>query len=284
MNIQPFLTSTMEHTAPRLQVLISTINARFSALEHVTHIRHPDLGYLIVHQHANHQDGADITALKNRFRERPDVIVIESYDSGLSRSRNLCLKHATADIVLLADDDVQYQSHFVESILRVFDSVSCDVATFVTEFGTETRYRRKPYRHNIISILGVSSIETAFRLAPIKTKGIRFDENFGLGSAHPISEEAIFLKDCISNKLNVIYMPEVIASHHHKSSGVDWNNKRIWFSKGAVFRRLYGFAGILFIPVLGLTKWRHYKPYYSLFDFLKCNIESFCRFKPNTIR
>ena len=36
---------------------------RFSALEHVTHIRHPDLSYLIVHQHAKPPRWSEISPL-----------------------------------------------------------------------------------------------------------------------------------------------------------------------------------------------------------------------------
>ena len=83
-------------------------------------------------------------------------------------AENLCLKHATADIVLLADDDVQYQSHFVESILRVFDSVSCDVATFGPSLEPKPDIGASPYWHNIISILGVSSIRDSLQIGSQK--------------------------------------------------------------------------------------------------------------------
>lgn len=274
------------HKTTKLQVLLSTINDRFSSVEQVIRLRHPDLSYLIVHQHVEHSDEADVIALKSRLQERPDVRLIESESRGLSISRNICIKNATAEIVLIADDDIQYKPDLVETVLGVFNQDNCDVATFTIQPRSPTRRYRwhEQHRHNNVSILGVSSVEIAFRLASIKRNEIWFDRQFGLGSTYPTSEEAIFLRDCIDSDLKVMFVPEAIAKHDHKSSGEDWSNKQTWFSKGAVFRRMYGYPGILFIVIFALTKWRYYKPFFGLFEFMKKNIENFSEYKALSIK
>ena len=277
----------MEKFTPRLQVLISTINAGFFTLGGITRLQHPDLGYLIVHQQDNYQDDEAVTSLKEKLRERSDIRIVEANHSGLSKSRNTCIENATAEIVLIADDDIEYSEGFVATILNFFDCNSCDVATFmITSSGSSAHrrpYRSLPHRHNAVSILSVSSIEIAFRLTPVKRNKISFDERFGLGSSYPISEEAIFLKDCLSRKLKLISVPRTIVRHQHKSSGTDWSNEKAWFSKGAVFRRMYGPLGILFVFALALKKRAFYKYHYSMSRFILCNIRSFMRFKSDRL-
>ena len=53
------------------------------------------------------------------LREREDVVLTFLKGRGLSRNRNHALAHATADVVLIADDDNRYTA---ESIGNVFDA------------------------------------------------------------------------------------------------------------------------------------------------------------------
>ena len=46
----------------------------------------------------------------------PSVKVLNSFEKGLSRSRNLALKNASANWCLIADDDVVYLKKFEEKI------------------------------------------------------------------------------------------------------------------------------------------------------------------------
>ncbi|MBP6183226.1 glycosyltransferase family A protein, partial [Flavobacterium sp.] len=48
----------------------------------------------------------------------PTVRVINSFEKGLSRSRNLALKNANGKIVLIADDDVVYKKDFDSAIVQ----------------------------------------------------------------------------------------------------------------------------------------------------------------------
>ena len=50
------------------------------------------------------------------------VKYIETTDRGLSRSRNMAIKNATADICILCDNDVEYGYGYEGMILRAFES------------------------------------------------------------------------------------------------------------------------------------------------------------------
>ena len=48
--------------------------------------------------------------------DRPNVKVINSLDRGSPASRNLAIRNATADVCLMADDDIVYQPHLKKHI------------------------------------------------------------------------------------------------------------------------------------------------------------------------
>jgi hypothetical protein len=63
------------------------------------------------------------------------------------------------------------------------------------------------------------------------------------------------------------------------SSGENWANKEVWFSKGAVFRRMYGISGLLVLTALATIKHRLYKRHFSFAAFLGNNLKSFLAYR-----
>jgi len=53
-----------------------------------------------------------------------NVRVINSFDKGISKSRNLALQNAIGKIILIADDDVVYTPGFEKKIISSFNSYS----------------------------------------------------------------------------------------------------------------------------------------------------------------
>ena len=51
-----------------------------------------------------------------------NVEVINSFDKGLSKSRNLALQKASKDLIIFTDDDVVFQSGFDDFVLNAFNS------------------------------------------------------------------------------------------------------------------------------------------------------------------
>ncbi|MCB0744117.1 MAG: glycosyltransferase family 2 protein, partial [Ignavibacteriae bacterium] len=60
---------------------------------------------------------------KKLISDIPNIRVINAFEKGLSKSRNLALKNASCDIVLIADDDVVYEQGFFKIILDAFNSL-----------------------------------------------------------------------------------------------------------------------------------------------------------------
>ena len=53
------------------------------------------------------------------FSDRPNIKVINSFERGSPASRNLAIRNATADVCLMADDDIVYQPHLKHQIETV---------------------------------------------------------------------------------------------------------------------------------------------------------------------
>ena len=60
------------------------------------------------------------------------VTYIESTERGLSRSRNMALKNAEADICILCDNDVEYVDGYEDIILKEFkDNPEADIIVLI---------------------------------------------------------------------------------------------------------------------------------------------------------
>lgn len=180
-------------------------------------------------------------------------------EKGLCKSRNRAINHAKGDIVLLADDDIRFESGIQKKILDQFQKYpDTDIICFQILKGKGVPYKR--YRNSGMQInrwksLRVSSVEIAFRLASIRKKGVIFDEHFGLGTSFPSGEEQVFLKDALDSGLKVRYVPIPIALHEAASSGeTGWNQQDYRQSKGALLFRLFGEFSMFIIPLFALKK------------------------------
>ena len=231
----------------KLNLLIATIDEGIERVAANLPAPFPGVGYIVSHQ---------VTA--EHFRvlpaelKRPDVTVAVLEGRGLSRNRNKALQMADGDIALLADDDAIYRPEHFERVFRVFkEAGGPDVACFkidTPEGEPEYKdYSPEPYSLKEENRHYISSLEIAFRIAPVKEKNIRFDERFGLGSELIKSgEEAVFIFDCIRAGLKVCYIPAYVVEHARESTTKvqdQYSEERVVF-KGAYDARRYGWKSI----------------------------------------
>jgi glycosyltransferase involved in cell wall biosynthesis len=208
---------------------------------------------------------------KERLAEAdvPDNVRIFDYrEKGVARSRNRALDHAEGTIAILCDEDTRMVAGLAQRVERAFAAdPRADILTFkvrTPEGAPYKRYRKARRRHNRLSIVGVSEVEIAFRLDAIRRHGLRFDERFGLGALFPSGEGNILLADALSYGLTVDYFPEDIVVHPFESSGKRFQNHALLFSKGALFRRMFGASGSLVSRAFVLAKYGQYRRFYGL--------------------
>ena len=189
-----------------------------------------------------------------------NINLINVNQIGLSKSRNLAIENAKADICLLADDDIVYENNFESIILNAFNlNPSADIITFKMNDFKGNSFKDYPIikKHNKKSLSFVNSVVIAFRRNSIISNKVFFDENFGLGSTFQTADEYVFLRNALNLNLNIVFHNEVILSHPVDSSGKDVASDRILFAKGALFYKYYN--------ILSFLKLIHYL--YLMFKF-----------------
>lgn len=186
--------------------------------------------------------------------------VFHYQETGLSRSRNRALQHATADLCLIGDDDVSYPESAAAIVAEAFlHNPSADIITFQT-FTPDgvpfKRYGTRQHWHTSRSIMRVTSCEIALKTRAVRSAGLRFDEQFGLGADFPTGEENIFLLDALRRGLHILYIPVPVAVHPAYSSGGDFLNHELIAAKGAMFRRMFGAASWVVALAFACKKYR----------------------------
>ena len=172
------------------------------------------------------------------------IKLINKNEIGLSKSRNLAIHSSTADICLLADDDVVYEKDFDKIILNAFsNNPNADIITFMMKDFDGKLFKKYPKKklHDKKTLSSVNSVVIAFKRDSIISNNIKFDNNFGLGSIFQTADEYVFLRGAMDSNLNIIFQNEVILSHDIISSGKDAASDRVLFAKGALFYKYYNF-------------------------------------------
>ncbi|MDE6860122.1 MAG: glycosyltransferase family 2 protein [Duncaniella sp.] len=149
--------------------------------------------------------------------------VINTTERGLSKSRNLAIKNAIGDICLLCDDDEILENDYVYKIKSAFNNhPNFSVISF--RFNMPSNYyMTKTFWNeskviNYKTALKISSWQIAFRKKDITLNNIHFDEKIGSGVTKAGGEEKIFLHNCLSYNLKVMYVPITIGNMTFQAS------------------------------------------------------------------
>ena len=192
--------------------------------------------------------------------ERSDVEVFALPGLGLSRNRNHCLKHASADICLICDDDCRYTPEALRAVVDTFaQNPQLDIATFIAKNDTEPK-RYPPVRFNLKKRMKgfyVISFEMAFRRKSV-VGTVGFDERFGLGAElFGAGEESIFISDAIRAGLHCEYFPIEVVAHLGPTTAVTrCADEKVLRANGAVLYRCFHATMWLRLPLMA---WRVHK-------------------------
>ena len=238
-----------------LNILIACYNDSVAEVPEIFLAQRGDVRYIVSHQMSRDyaDDHPELASRISRALDRSDVVYSAFVGKGLSQNRNRCLD-VLADclksefpsgqssdgagiaaaalkdqLCVIADDDVRYGEKSPERIIALFsENPSADIVAFriATPPGQPPfkEYPEARFRVKKVPVYGrfcFSSIELAFRLSSVLSGGIRFDENFGLGSAvwPEGGEESVFLSDCLSSGMRMEYFPEYLVTHPYESTG-----------------------------------------------------------------
>lgn len=173
----------------------------------------------------------------------PTIRVINSFEKGLSKSRNLALKNAIGKIILIADDDVVYKKDFDSAIVQAYNQYGNKaVISFCIEKPNGLLFKKyfpkAKMNLGLMELFNVLSIEISLNKSVLDKIGVKFDENFGLKSAFEMGEEAIFLSDIKNKFQQITFVPSVIASHPEVSSTDKFDFAQRYYIQGAFLYRV----------------------------------------------
>ena len=173
------------------------------------------------------------------------IKVLNVFEKGLSKSRNLALEKATKKLVIFTDDDVVFQQKFDKKIIQSFNA-NTEHDGFRFQYLNSQGNLAKKYPRTFQSkltqfeILNTSSVELVFKRESLKKANLKFDVNFGLGAEFFMGEEAIFVSDGIKKGLKIGFIPEKLLSHSQPSTGHKTTISKVYFIQSAVFYRIFG--------------------------------------------
>ena len=171
---------------------------------------------------------------------------------GLTRSRNMAIENATADICMLCDDDEVFVEGYEQKILEAYKNLpQADVIIFKiinlrSSFPDQIQQIRFP------KTMKVCSVQISFRRQRLLDTGVRFDELLGAGSGNGAEEELKFLTDCEKAGLSIYYVPVEVASLSQDAS--------TWF--GGFTEQFFENRGTTTRYILGLPLATAYACYY----------------------
>ena len=174
----------------------------------------------------------------------PRIRVINSVETGLSRSRNLAIQHAQGTICLLTDDDVVFIKDFGQTILSAYKSIpTADLLCFQTLTHQGQPFSRYPKKRvNLNSFYSkVLSIEITFKRYSMIDNDLSFDALFGLGSVFEDGENRLFLKSVLDHpSLTAYFIPEFIVQHGSTTSSDDVSSDRFIHARSALNYKQHG--------------------------------------------
>ncbi len=186
--------------------------------------------------------------------------IILQQGKGLTRSRNLAIDLCKTKFLHITDDDIDLSDVNYEQML--IDICKFDQALFVGNVLGENFAERKksPRSYQKVSWYNTARIgspEMILNVEKIRSLGIRFDEDFGVGASNPIGEEIVFVADLKRLGQDVLRIPFILGIHKGKSTGSIFNdyhnNARI-----RVFNRAYRWLGIVIRFLFLIKNWRRF--------------------------
>lgn len=166
------------------------------------------------------------------------IHIFNSFETGLSRSRNLLLSKLTTQITLISDDDMRYIDNYDGLIANAFNEYPiADVIIFNLDNMGNRFIIKEPMLINQYNFTRFGSVRIAFKSNSILSNVISFPINFGSGSKYGSGEDTLFLKSCIQNNLTIIGLPICLAelTDERESTWFNGYDQKFFFDKGALY-------------------------------------------------
>ncbi|TDU39515.1 GT2 family glycosyltransferase [Gelidibacter sediminis] len=237
----------------RIEILVSTMNRESLDFlwDMFKHNNHTDFRILIINQ---------TTPDKQLVSDFEHINVINCFEFGVPKSRNLAIKNASADICVMADDDIVYQPNLKTTVLDAHLKHP-DAAMVSFEAVDE---HRKPYtdygpegRHSKTTLQKIYTWVISFKREVYHHHHMYYNTHFGFGATFKGGEEYVFLRNAFDKGLPMVHVSQSIVQHPNESSGRLMGSDDAVFSKAALQQRFHGNLSYFWLPKYIFFIWRH---------------------------
>lgn len=157
---------------------------------------------------------------------------------GVGRNRNAVLESATADICLLADDDMVFIDGYEQRARDAFTAFDADVLIFNLKEDVPLRTNVEgAYRVRFWNYMRFGATRVGFRREVVASRGIQFTTEFGGGARYGAGEDTLFLRDCLRRGLVIWAVPVTLArlTAERDSSWFVGYDAKYFADKGALY-------------------------------------------------
>ena len=165
-------------------------------------------------------------------------------DRGVGLNRNTALMHATADIILFADEDIVYCEDYQKKVLDAFEEhPEADMLLFNVQAseGRETYHTDEYGRVRWYNAGRYPTYSFAVKREKVHKYNITFSLLFGGGAKYSNGEDSLFLRDCMKNGMKVYRVPVLLGKETaRESTWFKGYNEKFFFDRGVLYHHLYG--------------------------------------------
>lgn len=206
-----------------------------------------------------------------------NVKMIYTTERGLSKSRNMALRNATADICLICDDDETFEDGYEQIILDSYrNNPNADIITFKINCSGKS-YKQYSYKLGRFTCAGISSWQISFRREKQLANNVWFDEKMGSGTGNGPGEESKFMYQMICRGAKAIFVPKLISSvAQTESQWFHGYTKKYFIDRGWISKRIFGlFYGYLYMWYHNVRRFNIYKNSMSFWNITRYTHQGF---------
>lgn len=227
---------------PTIELLICTIGERIERVPSILLEPTDGIGYIISHQLDNYRHCPPILSTRN------DVKIFHIEGRGLSANRNNAISHATADLLVISDDDVRVSLKALTRLREIAkENPQTDIFSFITQTIEGKPLHYYPTKSFVYPKLPKGFYYNSTGLVLRRNADLPlFDTRFGLGSERlEMGEEDVLIYDCHKRNMRIEFFPETLQTvlSPVTTSSAYSNCASLQESKGAVLTIMYGLIG-----------------------------------------
>lgn len=201
------------------------------------------LSQMNIHSDVIFANQADRNEFEQLQFEGHTAKMITTDTRGVGINRNIALLQASADICLLADDDVTYHDDVEATVLKEFERYP-DADMIIFNCSTDDTSRKqiehkKNSKCRFYSRLPYPTFRIAFRLMSIRKANIWFTTLFGGGCIFPSGEDSLFMHDARRKKLTIYRSAASLGTvDFSQSTWFTGRNEKYYYGMGAFAKAL----------------------------------------------